>query len=84
LILDGGNCAASRFDRFTPIIKLRFLFLPKLNSPYTLSPYFTLHLFKPFGFESPYDIQSFFIYTLILLSSTPFGGLHSISLTAAY
>jgi len=84
LTLDGGNGAASLFDRFTPVVKLRFLFRPKFNSPYTVSPYFRLHLFKHFGFYSLYGIQSFLIYTLIILILTLFGCLHSIRLTAAY
>jgi hypothetical protein len=37
-----------------------------------------------FGFDSPYDIQIFLIYTLIILSLTFYGCLHSIKLTAAY
>jgi len=31
LTLDGGNGAASPFDRFTPVVKLRFLFRPKFG-----------------------------------------------------
>ena len=42
------------------------------------------HLFSSFGFDSPYDIQSLLIYTLIILSLTLSGCLHSIRLTAAY
>jgi len=43
-----------------------------------------MEILKPFGFEPPYDIQSFLIYTLIILSLALFGCLHSLSLNPAY
>jgi len=85
LALDGSNGAASRSDRPTPIIKLRFLFRPKLSIalihvalilPFTCS---NLLVLTPLN-----DIQSFLICTLIILSLTLFGCVHSIRLTAAY
>jgi hypothetical protein len=82
-ILDGRNRATSCFDRFTSVIKLRFLFGPMLSIfliHVTLILRFTC--WNLFVLTLLNRVQFFVIYVLLFLALNLFGYRHSITLTA--